>query len=62
MVAQESDLLMFVDRVLKAIKWGHRRQIKTNVPVANEYLSQAIKIARCLSSHVYTKDQQIILW
>lgn len=62
MVAQESDLLVFVERVPKAIKWGHRQQIRTNVPVVNEYLSQAVKITLCLSSHDYTKDQQMISW
>lgn len=62
MVAQESDLLVFVERVPKAIKWGHRQQIRTNVPVGNEYLSQAVKIALCLSSHDYKKDQQMLLW
>lgn len=62
MVAQESELLVFVKRVPKTIKWGHRQQIRTDVPVANENLSQAVKIALCLSSHDYTKDQQMILW
>lgn len=40
-VAQESDLLVFVEHVLQAIKWGHRQHIRTNVPVVNEYLSQS---------------------
>lgn len=61
-VAQESDLFVFVERVPKAIKWGHRQQIRTNVPVANEYLAQAVKNVLCLCSHDHTRDQHIIWW
>lgn len=49
MVARESDLLVFVELVPKAIKWRHRQQIRTNVPVSNKYLTQVVKIVSVFS-------------
>lgn len=48
-VARESDLLVFVELVPKAIKWRHRQQIRTNVSVSNEYLTQVVKIVSVFS-------------